>query len=506
LALALVAARASAPARAESPAAAPAESHPEVLLVVNEVSAISVAIGEAYRKARGVPRENVCALRIPLQEPTLRTHAHERMTPEEFEARVRAPVAACLEQGGLAERIEIIVTTKGLPLRIEGPTVEPRLLLRDSVGASVEAELALLFSESIGSAGVVKTRNPYFGVSQPFRGWPGRGKPLRYLVARLDAFQKPEGPGGLPHDVAQLLARAREPGDAGTFVVDEDELMKSGLEAGSTLLLRPTAAALRALALPVIEEQTQAMVSDAPRIAGLATWGSNGGNAIRDPGRPFFGRIQGKLFPGSFGPRAIAVALVSTDARSFTVGTGYGQSLAADLIQLGAAGVAGHVMEPSLSGVARPYLLLREYLLGARAVEAYYRSIPYLGWTNVYVGDPLMTAASPVAARPDDQDGDGVPDARDTCRDVPDPKQRDTDGDGFGNLCDPDVDGDGWVTSTWGSTAKPGDVEQIGLTAKAHRYDPHHDLDGDGKVTVYDVSLAYVMLFQRPGPGAAKPR
>jgi hypothetical protein len=267
------------------------------------------------------------------------------------------------------------------------------------------------------------------------------------------------------------------------------------------LLLRPTAAALRVLGLPVLEETTPAPAADVAPIGGLATWGSNASDAVRRPGPPYFGSIGGRLLPGRFGPRALAVSLVSTDGRSFASPPRYGQSLAADLLALGAAGVAAHVSEPTLSGVARPYLLLREYALGATAVEAFYRSLPYLGWTNVFVGDPLATAAAPARQRPADQDGDGVSDEADDCRDLPNPDQRDTDGDGFGNLCDADVDGDGWVTTSWGNAEHPGDVERIALTARALAYVPDHDLDGDGHVDRRDVSLAHVLLFQRPGPG-----
>jgi uncharacterized protein (TIGR03790 family) len=126
LLLAGLAAGGGAPARPEAaaPEGAPAsEAHPEVLIVVNQAAPISVAIGEAYRKARGVPAENVCAISIPPKASALDDRTHENTSPERFEQQVRAPVAACLEKGGLADRIEIIVTTKGVPLRIGGPVV-----------------------------------------------------------------------------------------------------------------------------------------------------------------------------------------------------------------------------------------------------------------------------------------------------------------------------------------------------------------------------------------------
>jgi len=491
-----VAASARAQPRTETPAR-PAPAHPEVLLVVNAASPVSTAIADLYRRARGVPARNVCELTLRLADAAL-----ERATAAEFEAQIRAPVARCLEERGLVDRVRVIATAKGVPLVVEAPPVEPRLLLREGRTASVEAELALLFSDRIGSAGVL--RNPYYGSTVPFERWKGRGRPLRYLAARLDAYAAPADPAtGVPAPLrAALDAAQAPPAPTARYVVDEDPALKPGLDAANALLLRPAAAALRALGLPLLHETTSAPAADAGAVAGLATWGSNASEALVRPGPPFFGAIAGRLYPGRFAPRALAVALVSTDGRSFAQPPRYGQSLAADLLALGAAGVAAHVHEPTLSGVARPHVLLREYALGATAVEAFYRSLPYLGWTNVFVGDPLATAAAPVARRPEDGDGDGVPDGRDVCREHPNPDQRDSDGDGLGNLCDADVDGDGWVTTSFGRAERPGDVERIALTAKALAYDPHHDLDGDGRVDRRDVSLAHVTLFQRPGPGA----
>ncbi len=166
--------------------------------------------------------------------------------------------------------------------------------------------------------------------------------------------------------------------------------------------------------------------------------------------------------------------------------------------KIGIAGATGHVYEPTLAAVARPHVFLRRYAQGIPVVEAYFRSVPYLGWMNLYVGDPLMRVPMPVSGEPDDLDGDGVADRRDNCIDLPNPSQRDTDSDGFGNLCDPDVDNDGIVTTSWGQRPA-GDVELI-AHAVGRRYVPHFDLNGDRRVDAIDLSIAQMWLFFPPGP------
>lgn len=482
------------------------ERHPEVLVLTNRASPTSVAIGAYYAEKRGIPAGNVLALEIPLEDATLANRTQETISPDTYQRLIREPVEHYLEQNDLREQIEILVTTKGIPLRIDGKTTTMEHWLKVNTQAAVDAELSLLFTEGAGSAGIQKSINPYFNAGIPFREFREKNPeaPLRYMVARLTGYANEFDPETqLPLDVKRLIDSASGPavvpGDA-TWLVDVDPSRGPGHAIANRIWLDAAALILRAMGLPVRHDQEDEFASGVATIMGYTSWGSNDGN---DAGKPYYGEIDGKLYPGRFGPRSIAVDLVSTGGRTFTHPPEYGQSLTADLIRLGASGATGHVYEPALSGVPRPHILLPTYAEGVRAVEAFYRSIPYLGWMNIYVGDPLMIPAVAHERPEGDRDRDGIEDANDNCTDVPNPDQRDTNNDGFGNLCDPDVDGDGLVTTSWGEIyplTRRGDVEWIAMSSQNGPYDPNFDLDGDGDVDGDDITIAHMALFMPPGP------
>jgi len=493
---------------AAAPAAPADESHPEVLIVVNASSPVSVAIGEYYRRARQVPESHVLALSIPAEDPTLATFAGEVTTREFFVKEIRDPIAAFLTEHGLRDEVRIFVLAKGIPLRISGPNVSMQTLLRDTRVAAVDAELALLFSGKDGSPGVAGMANSYYGSGEDFASFRAAHPDalLRYIVARLDGYALPlDAASGVPVDVKGLIDRAQAKAEDGVWLIDTDPTQRPGLDAGNRVILQPAAAIVKSLGGKVRLDATPGFVSNATNLAGYASWGSND-NA--DKGVPYYGRIQGRLYPGTFVPRAIALDLVSTSARTFALKPAeYEQSLVADLVHLGASGVAGNVFEPTLGGCARAPILFRRYAEGVPAGEAWARSVPYLGWMNVWVGDPLMTIGKPATVRPVDLDGDGVADARDDCTELPNSTQRDTDSDGIGNLCDADFDGDGVVSTSWGVIAPAGpagDFENLLLSWKRGPYDANRDLDGDGKVNESDAGLAQLWLLLPPGPPGAR--
>ncbi len=96
-----------------------------------------------------------------------------------------------------------------------------------------------------------------------------------------------------------------------------------------------------------------------------------------------------------------------------------------------------------------------------------------------------------VTAAPD-TDADGTPDYLDNCSAVPNPGQTDSNGDGFGNICDADLNDDGLV-----NFADLSILVSVFLTD-----DPHADLNSDGIVNFADAIRMKVLFQLPPGPGA----
>lgn len=96
-----------------------------------------------------------------------------------------------------------------------------------------------------------------------------------------------------------------------------------------------------------------------------------------------------------------------------------------------------------------------------------------------------------------DTDGDGVDDSSDNCSLIANDDQRDTNGDGFGNVCDPDLNNDGIVNVTdLGIFRSVFFASGPGLDA---------DFNGDNTVNVVDLGILRVFFFMAPGPSGAAP-
>ena len=334
-----------------------------VLVVVNSASQLSRRIGDYYALRRHIPPGNVC--RIDTKE-------QEEIAREVYDRQIAAPIAAFLRAGRLQEKILYIVTTAGVPLKIQGHGG----MTGDA--SAVDSELALLYSDMHGQshmlpAGIV---NPLFGkAGRPFKH---PDFPI-YLVTRLAGYDLA--------DVKGIIDRASVARNRGKFVID---VQRGGDPAGDRWL-RETVQAI---------PKDRVLLDDSPEVLynqsdviGYASWGSNDSHRKQR-------HLGFHWLPG-----AIMTEYVSTNGRTFArppdnwnLGlpfAGSTQSLTADYIHDGATGASGHVYEPFLQLTPHPNLLLPAYYRGRNLAESYYLAIPWLSWMNVVIGDPLCTLGPP---------------------------------------------------------------------------------------------------------------
>lgn len=343
-----------------------------VLLVINENSPLSRAIGDYYTRVRNIPARNVCRLR---------TATDEEIHRERYDRELAAPIAECLRRQGLQETVYYIVTTAGVPLKIDGTAG----LSADR--SAVDSELTMLYTDlHTGKphplAGSVP--NPFFGKrDEPF----SHPRFPIYLVTRLAAYDL-EG-------VKALINRSLHAANRGKFVLD----LSAPEDAPGNDWLR-TAAILLPADRVILDESTRP-VYDQADVIGYASWGSNDPNHKR-------------RFPGfHWLPGGIVTEFVSTDGRTFARPSNEWvpggnwmlpsnwfahspQSLVADSILEGATGGSGHVYEPYLNFTPHPDLLLPAYYHGRNLAESYYVAIPGLSWQNIVVGDPLCSLGPPI--------------------------------------------------------------------------------------------------------------
>ncbi|MEM6640077.1 MAG: hypothetical protein AAF610_09250 [Pseudomonadota bacterium] len=144
-----------------------------------------------------------------------------------------------------------------------------------------------------------------------------------------------------------------------------------------------------------------------------------------------------------------------------------------------------------------------DYVVQVAAVAGEQRS----AWMTqvIHVGRDRAGSAAPLFGVPElsvrggasDIDNDGVPDALDNCVETPNPDQIDTNGDGFGNRCDPDLDNDGLITN----------FGDLGILRAAFfsnpsspNWNPDADFNSDGVVNFTDLGVLRFFFFNAPGP------
>lgn len=342
-----------------------------VLVVINQDSAVSRSIGEYYAERRHIPIANICRLKVKPDQDISR---------DDYDDLIARPIVSYLRRQKLQEQILYIVTTSGIPLRIQG-----NVGTMIAEGASVDSELTLLYSVMRGQPHALPAgiHNPFFG--KIYSAFRHPDFPI-YLVTRLTGYDFA--------DVKGIIDRALEARNRGNFVID----LKRFDNTPGNGWLRDAARALPKDRV-ILDDSGKVLYNQKDVIA-YASWGSN------DPDRKQR-QVGFQWLPG-----AIMTEYVSTNARTFArppddwnIGMDWSdakhlfakspQSLTADYIHEGATGASGHVYEPFLAFTPRPDILLPAYYRGRNLAESYYLAIPALSWMNIVVGDPLCSLSKP---------------------------------------------------------------------------------------------------------------
>ena len=478
----------------------------DILILVRADDRISEAIGAYYASVRGIPSDRIFAL--PLSESTGRDEI-DRTT---FDTEIAAPIETYLAMHDPKNRISTLITTRGLPIRIGRCESDQPHYPRDCRSSSVDAALAGLGrlspwmsgdvspDEPVAAGPFAGNANPYFADPRSFAAFR-RDEPdakLRFLVARLT------GPPTLDDSGSPIPTALRN------LIDGSSQAESEGAPVWRVLANRERGArdpASSALLDPIVEQlpRNGHRVCDGCAIQAWST--PPNGVIVQRVQRATDASTERVFEANPSRPRRLAFPGLVIELASIESEPGHFDRSIGDWLSRGARAISMHLEDPSLGGVTRPEVQLRAWAEGRSVVEAHFNSVPHLGWMNVFVGDPLLTARNPASSRNGDIDGDGVADDEDNCVDVANGDQSDSNGDGFGNRCDADVNNDGRIDTSWGKiypVDQRGDLEIIALTARNGPFDPDHDLDGDGRVDDRDLALAQLWLFRKPGPSATR--
>ncbi|OUC11658.1 MAG: hypothetical protein B0A82_25970 [Alkalinema sp. CACIAM 70d] len=386
-----------------------------VLVVANHNSPASLRVAQYYLQRRRIPPDHLFTLDLP--DSTL-LPIFESISYKTYQQKVEAPLRQFLNQRHWQDQIRYVVLTKGVPLRIKGVPyreIEGRFLRQnqslDSTIAALDYKIPPIeFRDTEYQQLTGKTifglliPNLYWRQNYPFEHRLTGG----YLVTRLDGYQE--------KDALALVDRALQsrPSLTGTVLLDPhgqnqstgDPQVIDIFDPQSCGVDRPTQCQLQPkgtwesferdynndlrLAQGQIQQQfPQLQVALAPgqsfatgtNLLGYASWGSNDESFDR--------RNYQSL---QFRSGAVVDTLVSTSGRTFFP-TRTGQSLIGDLLRdsQGVTGARGYIDEPERQGVGSPTILFNEYFSGVNLATAFYRSIRFVGWRDIVLGDPLAT-------------------------------------------------------------------------------------------------------------------
>ena len=377
--------------RADDSHIPPRRTPDEVLVVCNANSPISKAVEDDYAAKRHVT--NVLSIRCV--DSAIKTE-NETIPLAVYTEAVEKPIRDYL---AAHPKIQFIVLTKGVPVRIAGAETgcRPDNSSADTpLNTSLDSHLAAMNYKEIpdavkinitgsGATGIGWS-NRYWSATEPF----SHAKFGGYLVTRLDGYTEA--------DARALVSRAlaAEHGLlAGKILFDVQPIFGSGDAKAAPAPIKETVithesawdgyngamqnanALLQKRGIPTELDLTETFIGHRSNLLGYFSWGSNDAKFSNDAYQSL-----------AFAPGSICDTAVSTSGRTFLPTEG-GQSLMTDLIAHGLTCGKGYTDEPLLQAMANPTILLDRYTSGWNMAESFYAASNFVGWQDVVIGDPL---------------------------------------------------------------------------------------------------------------------
>ena len=242
-------------------------NYSDVAIIINNRSSDSVLIGNAFASARGIPPERIFLL------TNESTPTGETINANQFDTYFADPIRDMIQQRGLFGDLNYLVTTKGVPLRVNGGT---------NVRASFDSEIALIDSGQYGSLihanywgehGYGPWSNDNGNQYSSFSSEPvpefRRSEQGFYIVTRLTGYDA--------ETAISLIEKANNSfGSSGQTVLDlATNRNGSGYKFWNDALYSAYGSLNQTLGMPVLFNQNSTFVTGENNVMMYASWGSN---------------------------------------------------------------------------------------------------------------------------------------------------------------------------------------------------------------------------------------
>ncbi len=372
---------------AVSPLATQAQAtvnYDDVGVIVNKKSALSMKVGAYFMTKRSIPAQNL----IIFDGDTA-----QEIDSTSFEA-IRKQIEDSLTAKNLVSKLNYLVTTRGVPLRVSrGKACEIPLAvfianplsLNEVRCSSFDADLMLILGKyknhiAKGDILIPPTPDvqvqPYCGESQHFT----RAKYDIYLVTRLTAYSEQNIYSMIDRSGPNTLVNR----DSALFVIDAEYTnAKVGVDTALNNQAKRAGLLLKSRGWKVLLDSSDNFIRNQRNVLGYVSWGSND-----DTGFTVKGKANCKFYGAS-----LAETYVSRAGRTYSNPPTYGQSLLADLIKDGCTGAVGCIYEPYTFSFTNVQTLFERYTDTTQATrynlaESYFMSNPTMSWMTTVIGDP----------------------------------------------------------------------------------------------------------------------